>query len=191
MMYKDKQHFKAHQRPVINLKPKYLTSFQEVTVKSSRIFLLLTAIVFLTAPAMAQTSASVVKAEPGESVYKIKRGEVAKIEIKLEIEDEFHINSNRPNDKNLIATALKVERMTGLSVTPVLYPKAKMQKFEFSEKPLAVFEGKTTLRFTARALPSLQAGSHTIKAKLTVQACNNEKCLRPSTFEVAIPVEVM
>jgi thioredoxin:protein disulfide reductase len=160
-------------------------------VRSSRIMFLLVAVVYLSVTAVAQTSASVVKAEPGESVYKIKRGEAAKIEVKLDIEDGFHINSNRPSDKNLIATALKIERVAGLSTTPVIYPRAKMQKFEFSEKPLAVFEGRATLRFTARPLAALQPGSHTIKAKLTVQACNNEKCLRPSTFDVGIPVEVM
>jgi hypothetical protein len=164
---------------------------QEVTVKSARILFLLITVFSSAASALAQTSATVVKAGPGESVYKVKRGEAAKLEVVLEIEDGFHINSNRPTDKNLIATALKLDRLAGLTTTAVLYPKAKMQKFEFSDKPLAVFEGKTTLRFTARPLASLQPGNHTIKAKLTVQACNDEKCLRPSTFDVAIPIEVM
>jgi hypothetical protein len=43
---------------------------------------------------------------------------------------------------------------------------------------------------TARALPSLAAGSQTLKGKLTVQACNHEVCLRPQTVGVAIPIEV-
>ena len=160
-------------------------------MRLSRVILLLLAGSCLSVSVAAQTSASVVKAGPGESVYKIKRGEAARIEVRLDIADGFHINSNRPNDRNLIATAFKVERVAGLSTTPVIYPKAKMQKFEFSEKPLAVFEGKATLRFTARPLAALQPGSHTIRAKLTVQACNNEKCLRPSTFDVEIPVEIL
>ncbi|HVG21024.1 MAG TPA: protein-disulfide reductase DsbD domain-containing protein, partial [Blastocatellia bacterium] len=103
----------------------------------------------------------------------------------------YHINSNRPNDKNLVATALKFDRVPGLSTTPVVYPKAKMQKFEFSPKPLSVFEGKVTFKLTARALPTLSAGGHVLKGRLTVQACNNQVCLRPQTVDVAIPVEVV
>src|SRR5262249_48332840 len=106
------------------------------------------------------------------------------------VEDGYHINSNRPAEKYLIPTALKIERQTGLITPPVIYPKAKLQKFEFSQKPLSVFEGKATLRFTARALSSLAAGEHALKAKLTVQACNNQQCLRPQTIDVSIALQV-
>jgi thiol:disulfide interchange protein DsbD len=142
------------------------------------------------ASASAQTSASVVKVKPEDSVYKIKAGAATKIDVEVKIDDGYHINSNRPAEQFLIPTALKLERLPGLTTTRVLYPKAKMQKFGFSEKPLSVYEGKARLSFTARALPSLAAGSYTLKGKLTVQACNNQACLRPQTVNVAIPLEV-
>ena len=159
-------------------------------MKLFKLFLLLSAIGCLTAPALAQGSANVVKATTGESVYKIKRGGATQIAIKIEVEDGYHINSNRPAEKYLIPTALKIERTAGLTTTPVIYPKAKLQKFEFSQKPLSVFEGKVTLKLNARALPSLAAGEHALKAKLTVQACNNQQCLRPQTIDVSIPLKV-
>jgi len=162
----------------------------EVVMKFSRLLFLLSAIVCFSAPAMAQSS-SVVKVRPGESSYTVKQGASAKLELVLDIDDGYHINSNRPNDKNLIATALKFDRVKGLTLSPVAYPKAKMQKFEFSEKPLSVFEGRTPLRLTARALPTLTAGSQVLKGKLTIQACNNQVCLRPQTVDVAIPIEVV
>src|ERR1044072_4900198 len=163
----------------------------EVVMKFSRLLFLLSAIVCFSASAMAQSSSSVVKIRPGESSYTVKQGASAKLELVLDIDDGYHINSNRPNDKNLSATALKFDRMKGLSLSPVAYPKAKMQKFEFSEKPLSVFEGRTPLRLTARALPTLPAGSQVLKGKLTIQACNNQVCLRPQTVDVAIPIEVV
>lgn len=159
-------------------------------MKPFKPFLLLLAIGSLSAPAMAQGSANVVKVATGESVYKIKRGGATQIAIKIEVEDGYHINSNRPAEKYLIPTALKIERSAGLTTTPIIYPKAKLQKFEFSQKPLSVFEGKATLKFTARALPSLAAGEHQLKGKLTVQACNNQQCLRPQTIDVTIAVQV-
>jgi thiol:disulfide interchange protein DsbD len=159
-------------------------------VKSIRVLLLFVLAGWLSAAATAQTSADVVKIKTGEEVYKIRRGSAAKIEVMLEIDDDYHINSNRPTDENLIATALALEPIKGLSTTRVVYPKAKMQKFDFSDKPLAVFDGETVLSFTARALPRITAGKHTIRAKLTVQACDHERCLRPKTVDVEIPVEV-
>ncbi|HSB11154.1 MAG TPA: protein-disulfide reductase DsbD domain-containing protein [Blastocatellia bacterium] len=159
-------------------------------MKSMRVFSLLFVLSFFSFSVLAQGSAKVVKVSPGEAAYKIKRGATAQIAVVIEIDDGYHINSNRPSDKNLIPTALKVERIAGLTTTPVIYPKPKLQKFEFSPKPLSVFEGKTILKLTARALPSLAAGSQTLRAKLTVQACNDQACLRPQTIDVSIPLQV-
>ena len=144
----------------------------------------------LSATAQAQTSASVVKVKPQESVYKVKPGATFQVAVVVEIEGGYHINSNQPADKFLIPTSLKVESLKGLRTNTVRYPKAKMEKFSFSEKPMSVFDGRTVLRFTARALPTLAQGNHTLKAKLTVQACNNELCFRPQTVNVDIPLEV-
>jgi thioredoxin:protein disulfide reductase len=159
-------------------------------MKSIRLFWLLAVVCFSSSSALAQGSAKVVKVSPGESVYKIKRGGTVQLAVIVEVDEGYHINSNRPAEKYLIPTALKIERTAGLTTTPVTYPRAKLQKFEFSEKPLSVFEGKAVLKITAHALASLAAGSQTLKAKLTVQACNNQQCLRPQTIDVSIPLQV-
>jgi hypothetical protein len=159
-------------------------------MRISRLLLLLLCISFVTVNAFAQGSASVVKVHSGESLYKIKKGAAARISVVIQIDSGYHINSNRPADKNLIATVLKLERATGLTPTPVLYPKAKMRKFAFSPKPLSVYEGKAELRLSVRAQAAAAAGPQTIRGKLTVQACNDEACLRPQTIDVSIPVEI-
>jgi len=138
----------------------------------------------------AQGSAKVVKVAPAESVYKVKRGGSVQISIVIDVDEGYHINSNRPAEKYLIPTALKIERISGITTTPVIYPKAKLQKFEFSDKALSVFEGKAVLKLTARAFGSTAAGSQILKGKLTVQACNNQLCLRPQTVDVSIPLQV-
>ena len=145
----------------------------------------------LSVKAAAQTSASVIKVRPEHSSYKVKAGAATPLALIVEIDDGYHINSNRPADKNLVATALKFDKLAGLSVSPVIYPRAKTQKFEFSPKPLSVYEGRATFKMTARALATAAAGPQTLKGKLTVQACNNQLCLRPQTVDVAIPIEVV
>lgn len=159
-------------------------------MKSIRLFYSIVACGLLCSFALAQGSAKVVKVNTAEAVYKIKRGGSAQISIVVEVDEGYHINSNRPSDKNLIPTALKIERTAGLTTTPVSYPRARLQKFEFSPKRLSVFEGKTILRLTVRALSSMATGSQTLKAKLTVQACNDQACLRPQTVDVNIPLLV-
>jgi thiol:disulfide interchange protein DsbD len=159
-------------------------------MKSVRLFWLLVVVGSLGSAALAQGSAKVVKVSPGESVYKVKRGGSVQMTVNIEVDEGYHINSNRPAEKYLIPTALKLERAAGLTTTPVIYPKAKLQRFEFSQKPLSVFEGKAVLKLTARALAALAPGAQTLKGKLTVQACNNQQCLRPQTIDVSIPLQV-
>ena len=158
-------------------------------MKLRTLSLLILLLVGLSATAAAQTSASVIKIRPEQSSYKVKAGAATPLALIVEVDDGYHINSSRPADKNLIATSLKFDKLAGLSVSPVIYPKAKLQKFGFSPKPLSVYEGKAVFKMTARALPSFD-GNQTLKGKLTVQACNNEVCLRPQTVDVAIPIEV-
>jgi DsbC/DsbD-like thiol-disulfide interchange protein len=156
-----------------------------------RSLLLLLAIAIPGAGAYAQGSASVVKVAPGEQVYKVKKGTTAQVKLLLDINSGYHINSNRPTDKNLIATALTLDRADGVSASAVVYPKAKQRKFQFSSKPLSVYEGRVELRFGIRATASAQAGQRTLRGKLRVQACNEEACLRPQNVNVEIPIEVL
>lgn len=159
-------------------------------MKISRLLSLSLLIGFISVAASAQTSASVVKIRPEQSVYKVKQGSPFQVGVVLEIDSGYHINSNAPSEPFLIATKLKVEPLAGLRANAVRYPKAKVQKFEFSEKPMSVYEGRVVLRFTARSLAGLSVGSHTISGKLTIQACDDKACLRPQTVDVKIPLEV-
>src|SRR5262245_33576887 len=124
-------------------------------MRSVRLVWLVALVGCLSLSVQAQGSAKVVKVSFGESVYKIKRGGSAQIAVIIQVDEGYHINSNRPAEKFLIPTRLKLEPLTGLSPSAVIYPKATLQKFEFSAKPLSVFEGKAVLKLTARALPSL------------------------------------
>lgn len=156
-----------------------------------RFMLLLTTGFLFVGAVFAQTSASVVKVSAGAPSYAISKGGSAAVQVVLEIQNGFHVNSNRPSDEFLIATSLKLETPEGLSTTRVVYPPGKMKRFKFSPKALSVYEGRVVLRFQARASASAASGNHTIRGKLTVQACNDEACLRPQTVNVDVPVQVV
>ncbi|HEY7544225.1 MAG TPA: protein-disulfide reductase DsbD domain-containing protein [Blastocatellia bacterium] len=151
-------------------------------------FALLVLTACLSATAAAQGSDAVVHAKVEQSPYKIKPGVAAPVEIIIDIDAGYHINSNKPAEEFLIGTSLKLDNLTGITFGRVVYPKAKTQKFDFSEKPMSVYEESVVLKFTARAAA---AGNYTLKAKLTVQACDDKACLRPATIDIDIPIEVV
>ena len=98
-----------------------------------RTFLLLAIIGSLGMATMAQGSAGVVKISA--SPLKVKKGASGAGLVTLNINGGYHINSNRPTEAYLIATALKIQPQAGFTIGGVVYPKAKLQKFSFSENP--------------------------------------------------------
>ena len=159
-------------------------------MKLWRVILALACVTCVSLAVLAQTSGKVVKVRLSEPVYRLKAGSAVEAGVTIEIDNGYHINSNRPAEAFLIPTALKLQPLKGLTIGRVVYPKAKLEKFVFSQKPMSVFEERALLKFNVRATPSLAAGTHVLKGKLTVQACNSEQCLRPQTLDVEIPFEV-
>ena len=160
-------------------------------MRTFRRLFLLAALLCLSGSALGQSSADAVKLSPALSVDKVKQGSSFQAAVVVNIESGYHINSNHPTDSFLIGTALKVEKTDGVTAGVVRYPRPTLKKFSFSPKPLSVYEGRAILKFNATAAAGLSAGNHTIHAKLTVQACNDQACLIPKTVDVDIPFEVV
>jgi hypothetical protein len=145
----------------------------------------------LAASLFGQTSlnslSSVVSIAAPEKVI-AKRGAVQPVEFTIQVRTGYHVNSNKPADEYLIPLRWTFEGP--LAVPEVVYPPPKMQKFEFSQKPMSVYEGD--IRTTAKvAVPAkAAAGTQHLVGKLRYQACNDRMCLPPRTLEVKVPVEI-
>jgi hypothetical protein len=110
--------------------------------------------------------------------------------VYLAIQNGYHINANPPTYPYLIATALEVPPVNGLSIGKVSYPKSLNRRFAFAEKPLAVYEGETEIKATVKADKSTKQGKQSLAAKLRVQACDEAVCYPPGTLELVIPMIV-
>lgn len=157
---------------------------------ASLLFALLT-IITLASTAAAQDPSKAVAVKGVISVDKVRQGSPFQGAIVLDINEAFHINSNKPLDANLIATTVELVKAEGVTFGPLNYPRGENQKFKFSEDPLSVYSGRTVIKFTARPTPKLALGAQTLKAKVRYQACNDQACFPPKTVEVAIPIEVV
>jgi hypothetical protein len=133
-------------------------------------------------------SVNVVKATP--QPVELAAGSSGEAQVRLTIQSGYHINANPPTYPYLIATALEFLPADGISLGSVTYPKPVSKKFVFAEKPLAVYEGETEVKATLKADKSAKQGQHSLKAKLRIQACDEQVCYPPGTLDLMIPVTI-
>jgi hypothetical protein len=132
--------------------------------------------------AQVPSSRDVVKPEVYASLDPAGRGSSFQIAVVMKIRPGFHVNAREKSDEYLIATDLKAELPAGFSSGDVSYPKGKLEKFTFSQKPLNVYQDTVILRMPVTALASAPLGEQHIPLKLRYQACSTELCLPPVTI---------
>ncbi|MGI8783108.1 MAG: protein-disulfide reductase DsbD domain-containing protein [Acidobacteriota bacterium] len=110
--------------------------------------------------------------------------------VVLDIKNGFHINSDSPDDPGLIPTKVEILGVTGLAVSRTIYPTALVRTFQFSEKALEVYEGKTVIGFVAKLPASIKPGKLELSARIRFQACNDDTCFRPVTKTVKATLDV-
>ena len=120
----------------------------------------------------------------------INAGATAETNVRLKIDEGYHVNANPASFPYLIATKLDVPEADGISAAKVNYPQPLNKKFSFSEGPLAVYEHVADLKVTLLADKSAKHGQTSIPAKLIIQACDDQVCYPPGTIDVWIPVTV-
>jgi thiol:disulfide interchange protein DsbD len=134
------------------------------------------------------TSTDVVQATPQEVT--LTRGESGDVLVSLKITDGYHVNANPPSYSYLKATELEIQPAGGIAVEFMTYPDPLTKKFSFAEKPLAVYEGETTLKARLKADSTIQTGKHNLSAKLRVQACDDKVCYAPAAVDLKVPVNI-
>ncbi|HVG33695.1 MAG TPA: protein-disulfide reductase DsbD N-terminal domain-containing protein [Pyrinomonadaceae bacterium] len=132
--------------------------------------------------------ADIVRAEAAS--MEMAAGGAAEAVVLLTIADGYHISANPATLSYQIATQLNVEPSDGITVGQPLYPPSETKKFSFEPQPFAVYEGKAPIKLPLRAEAGAAKGAHTLKAKVRVQACDDQACYPPRTLNTSIPVNV-
>jgi len=133
-------------------------------------------------------SVDVVKANPQDVT--IAAGESGEAVVQLQITSGYHVNANPPSFSYLKPTELELAPADGIAVQFITYPDALTKKFSFAEKPLAVYEGETTLKARIKADKTTKTGTHNLSAKLRVQACDDKVCYAPGAIDLVVPVNI-
>ena len=130
-------------------------------------------------------------ASSGASSGDSSGGSPRSLTVELQITDGWHINSSRPLQENLVATRLSVDG-AGLELRDVEYPRGEVVSLGFQDDPVSVLHGVFSIRAQV-AMAGAEAGAEAgengvIHLALTLQACDDQKCLRPETLALELPV---
>ena len=147
----------------------------------------LAAILLLLPAAFAQSNPILTVAQPQKVTAKRNADLTAKIEVAIAA--GYHINSNAPHEAYLIPLRL-TWTPAPLAVETVTFPKARDEKYQFSEQPLSVFTGNFEIATKFKVPADALSGQSILAGKLRYQACNNTMCFPPKTVEVKLPIEV-
>ena len=104
------------------------------------------------------------------SVFSKADRTAGKLHLSVRLRKGWHINAHQPLQDYLVGMQLTVaDKAADLAI----YPKAEIKELGFSETPLSLYEQDFVL-----TAPFSNGGKPT-KARLTLQACNDQICLPP------------
>ena len=125
----------------------------------------------------------------GKGVARVDvRRQGSRLELQIDLDEGWHINSNEPLQDYLIGTELK-----GVTnkLSNVQYPAPHTRKLGFQSEELSLYEGRVLIE---AELPAAAATDNTntnsndsATLELVLQACNDEICLAPETLAIALP----
>jgi thioredoxin:protein disulfide reductase len=114
------------------------------------------------------------------------------VAVVMNIDEGWHINSNRPTLEWLIGTTLSLNTPDGFSIKDIQYPAFKEYEFSFAAGNLLhVYEGNAPIFLTLEIGELTPVGTHIISGSLRVQACDDMVCLAPSNIPVEFTIEIV
>lgn len=111
-------------------------------------------------------------------------GTIAKATLTVKLPDEIHVQSDKPRDPLLIATALTVKPPNGVTIDHIAYPKPTDLPQPGRNEPLAVFSGTFTIDAFLKIGPDAVTGEAAVPGQLRYQACNDTVCFPPARADV-------
>ena len=107
--------------------------------------------------------------------------------VQLVIDEGWHINANPASDDFLIPTTVSVSPDATVEIISAVYPKGKLLDFSFNDQPVSVYEGVLEIQMQLQLKPGVSLeGAFPINLNLEYQACDDQRCLPPSTDTIQL-----
>jgi DsbC/DsbD-like thiol-disulfide interchange protein len=128
----------------------------------------------------------IVKVKTFVSKSAIHPGETFKVALEASVSPGWHIHAHELADEFLIPTEIVFEGSERIEIVKYSYPEPRLEKFEYSESALQIYDGEVILGALVKTDAGLELGSHKIKGSLSFQACDSRSCLPPKKIEFEI-----
>lgn len=124
------------------------------------------------------------------SLSNVPQGGSAEVAVEIRISEPWHVNANPASEEFLVPTEVVFELPTGVTLRGMVYPPGTEKKLEFAEAPLRLYEGVVYIGAIIDIATDMPIGLSNLKATITYQACDNQKCLLPQTLEVPVALTI-
>jgi len=113
-----------------------------------------------------------------------------KVAVVVNVDETWHINSDKPYEDYLIPTQLVFDTSSGIKVKKIFYPPAEDFKLSFSETPLSVWQGEVIFGALITIPGNVKPGKYNLQLAVDYQACNDITCLAPSFVADTLVIEI-
>ncbi|MEP6570751.1 MAG: hypothetical protein ABJC10_13350, partial [Acidobacteriota bacterium] len=93
--------------------------------------------------AQAQTTPPKIATHLSPANPMVRRGRTLRLSLLLDIPSRYHVNAHDPVSRFALPTKIQVEAPSGVKIGRIIYPKAILRRFSFSEDRLGVYENHT------------------------------------------------
>ena len=135
-------------------------------------------------------ASEIVKPQVNAPAGPVARGQAFSVSVSAEIRKGFHIQANKVREDYLIPTTLEAQLPAGVKLLDTSYPKARLVKFSFNPKEMAVYEGKIELKLKLEADSAASQGKFTLPLTLRYQACSDAACLPPVRLPLTATIDI-
>lgn len=154
------------------------------------LFALICLATVMVSPGVAVTPDEILAIRPFFGADKIPAGSEFKLAVEMKLLTDWHINSNAPTSEFAIPTVLAFDELTGITITRITYPPAKVEVMEKIDMTIDYYDGTSYIVIEGLAAPDISPGNYTLRGTLTYQGCKGRECLLPGKKEVLFPLKV-
>ena len=139
----------------------------------------------------ARTSRGPVTVEAWASQRVADAGDEVDVALRVEVADGWHINAHEPLEDYLVPTEVELAEGERYALMQADYPEPIEIEPEFSDEPLAVYEGEAWVRLRVKVLPDAEEGNAPLRLTLTAQPCDDTSCGRPERHTLELPMRIV
>ena len=112
------------------------------------------------------------------------------VKVVFQVKQGLHIQSNNPENENVIPTKVVMEWPSGVEAFDPIFPSSEKLVLEGTDEALHVYSKEFEIKMAVSYQDDTLKGSYTVPGKITYQACDDKRCFYPRDYQFSINMEL-